>query len=191
MEKFHLAGAKKKARREGRTLVFLDESGLSERPYRVRTWAVRGHTPVLQHTFSWERLAVIAGLTGRNFYFQVRPGTIRAPQVVDFLKHLRRHLRAPLLVLWDGAPIHRAKLVRAYLESLHGAIHVERLPAYAPEVNPVECLWGYWKRTELANFCPKNLWELGHFATQALRRLRARRRRPHLITAFFHQAELW
>jgi transposase len=185
-----LASAKKNARRQGRTIVFLDESGLSERPYRVRTWAQRGHTPVLQHTFNWERLAVIAGLTWRNFYFQVRPGTICAPQVIDFLRHLRRHLHGPLLVLWDGAPIHRAKLVHRYIESLRGDIKVERLPAYAPELNPVECLWGYWKRTELANFCPKTIWELSHFASQALRRIRARPRRPQLIAAFYKQANL-
>jgi hypothetical protein len=44
--------ALKKALREGRVIVFIDESGLSERPTRVRTWAPRGQTPVLQYSFS-------------------------------------------------------------------------------------------------------------------------------------------
>lgn len=70
-------------------------------------------------------------------------------------------------------------------------LHVERLPAYAPELNPVEYLWSYWKQHELANSCPKDIWELGHAASQALKRIRRRKRRPKLIAAFFAQAELF
>jgi len=66
-------------------------------------------------------------------------------------------------------------------------LHVEFLPAYAPELNPVEYLWGYFKQHALPNFCPKELWNLNHAATQALKRIR---RRPRLILAFWKQAEL-
>jgi transposase len=65
------------------------------------------------------------------------------------------------------------------------------LPPYAPELNPVEYLWAYWKEHELANFCPKDIWQLGHFASQALRRIRRKARRPRLIAAFWKQAELF
>jgi hypothetical protein len=57
--------------------------------------------------------------------------------------------------------------------------------------HPVEYLWGYWKEHELANFCPRDIWELDHFASQALKRIRRRTRRPQLIAAFFRQAELF
>jgi hypothetical protein len=60
----------------------------------------------------------------------------------------------------------------------------------ASEFNPVEYLWGYWKQHELANFCPKGIWHLGHFASQALKGIRRRPNRPRLIAAFWHQAEL-
>jgi len=70
--------------------VFIDESGLSERPHRVRTWAPRGQTPVLQYHFNWKVLSATAGITWWNFYFRLYPTTIRAPQVVDFLGHLLR-----------------------------------------------------------------------------------------------------
>jgi len=85
-----VAGDKKKARQQGRTIVFVDESGLSERPHRVRTWAPRGQTPVLQYTFNWKCLSAIAGITVWNFYFRLFAGSIKAPQVVSFLSHLRR-----------------------------------------------------------------------------------------------------
>ena len=65
------------------------------------------------------------------------------------------------------------------------------LPAYAPELNPVEYLWAYWTEHELANFCPKDIWQLGHFASQALKRIRRRTSRPQLIAAFGKQAELF
>jgi transposase len=79
--------------------------------------------------------------------------------------------------------------VRQYLKGLHGKIWVERLPAYAPELNPVEYLWGYWKQHELPNLCARDLWQLSGWAAHALRRIR--RKRSRLICAFWHQAELW
>jgi transposase len=62
------------------------------------------------------------------------------------------------------------------------------LPAYAPELNPVEYLWGHWKTHELPNFCPRNL---GHLGTEARRALRRMRRRPSLVSAFWKQADLF
>ena len=110
--------------------------------------------------------------------------------MIEFLRSLHRQVPGQILLLWDGAPIHRSKLVTAYVQSQSEWLHVERLPAYAPELNPVEYLWGYWKKHELANFCPKDIWALSHAASQALKRIRRRKHRPQLITAFFHQAEL-
>lgn len=74
--------------RQGRTIVFIDESGLSERPCRARIWAPRGETPVLQYSFSWKQLSVIAGVSFVRFYFRLFAGAIRSPQVVEFLKTL-------------------------------------------------------------------------------------------------------
>jgi hypothetical protein len=52
--------------------VFIDESGLSQRPHRCRTWSPRGQTPVLQYSFNWKKLSAIAGITWWNFYFELR-----------------------------------------------------------------------------------------------------------------------
>ena len=125
-----LGRALKKALNEDRTVVFIDESGLSQKPHRVRTWAPCGKTPVLEFDFNWKKLSVIGGITVLNFYFQFYPGTIKSPQVIEFLKHLQQHLPGKLLMVWDGAMIHRRRLVRAYLESLHGRLYATALPAY-------------------------------------------------------------
>jgi transposase len=169
-------------------LVFIDESGLSQRPHRCRTWAPRGQTPVLQYNSNWKSLSVAAGLTVWNFYFRIYAGTVKKEQVLDFLQALVRHLRLPLLVVWDRLPAHRSRLVQDYIASLQGWIATAYLPPYAPELNPVEYLWAYWKQHELPNVCPQDYWQLSETARRTLRRMR---RRPRLITAFWQQASLW
>jgi transposase len=188
MEAHHLAKAKKKAKRKGQTIVFIDESGLSERPFVMRTWAPRGETPVLQHHFSWKQLAAIAGVSWYNIYFKLYPGTIKQEQVVDFLRHLMRLLRGNILVVWDGLRSHKGRLVRKFIEVKQGRLEVAFLPAYAPQLNPVEYLWGYWKMRELPNFCAEDYRQLSVTALDALKRIR--KRRSTLVAAFWKQAEL-
>lgn len=188
MEAVALPGVKKKCSREKRTIVFLDESGLSERPHRVRTWAPKGETPVLQYHFNWHKLSVIAGITWREFYVQLHEGSIKAPQVIQFITHLCRHIRGRLLLLLDRLPAHRSRLVRDFVAATRGRIELEFLPAYAPELNPTEYIWAHLKTHELPNYCPKTLWDLGATARRALRRMR---RRPSLICAFWKQADLF
>jgi transposase len=118
---------------------------LSERPHRCRTWAPRGHTPVLQYHFNWKTLSAIAGITSWNFYFRLFSGAIKGPQIVEFLEHLLRHLPGKLLVIWDGLPGHRSQLVKDFVAEQKGRLELERLPSYAPELNPVEYLWGHLK----------------------------------------------
>lgn len=121
----------------------------------------------------------------------MHPGSIQSAQAIGFLRALHRQVPGKILLLWDGAPIHRSRLVTAFVQEQQAWLHVERLPAYAPELNPAEYPWAYWKQRELANFCPKDVWQLSHAASQALTRIRRRKRRPQLIAAFFHQAELF
>lgn len=182
-----MADIKKNAVKQGRTIVFVDESGLSERPTRTRTWAPRGETPVLQYHFNWHQLSAMAGITWQRFYFRLFPGSIKGPQVVEFLKALRRQLRGPLLIIWDGLPAHRSRVVGEYVESQDGAIQLERLPAYAPELNPVEYIWAYLKNHEVVHFCPHDFAEL---TTVARSKLASMQRRTNLVAAFWKQAEL-
>lgn len=142
---------------------------------------------MLQLTFNWKRLSVIAGVTVWTFYFRLYPGTIKSPQIVDFLRHLRRQLHRKLLIIWDGLKAHRSRLVQQYIDACDGAIRLAFLPAYAPELNPAEYVWGYCKQHEIGNFCPADFTHLGSFARS---RLRSMQRRRTLVAAFWKQAEL-
>jgi transposase len=188
VEEASVAGSKKNAEKEGRTIVFVDESGLSERPYRIRTWAPRGQTPVLQYHFNWNQLSAIAGITLWNFYFRLFPGSIGSREVVTFLSHLLCHIRRKLLVIWDSPSIHRGRLIWEFVASKDPLMKIEFLPGYAPELNPVEYIWGHLKKHELPNLCPRDFAELGYHARSALRRMR---RRPTLVTAFWKQSGLF
>ena len=94
MEAGAVARTKNNAQRLGQTIVFVDESGLSERPHRYRTWARA--RPMLQYHFRWKTLSLMASITWWNFYFKLFPGVIKAPQIIEFLQHLMRYLRPPL-----------------------------------------------------------------------------------------------
>ncbi len=142
---------------------------------------------MLEFNFNWQKLSVSAGLTLRNFYFRLYPGAIGELEVIDFLKALVRHIDGPLLIVWDRLPAHRSRLVREFIELSEGHIATECLPPYAPELNPVEYIWAYWKQHELPNVCPKDYWELDERARKSLRRMR---RKPRLITAFWKQSSL-
>jgi transposase len=143
---------------------------------------------VLQETFNWKSLSIIGGLARWRFCFQIHAGSIKSLQVIEFLRHLQRHVPGKLMILWDGAPIHRSVLVKNYVSTTRRRIVVERLPAYAPELNPVEYMWGHLKTHEIANLIATQAWELSLEATAALRRMR---RRNSIIAACYTQAELW
>jgi transposase len=131
---------------------------------------------------------VIAGITLWNFYFRLYSGSINKDRVVEFLEHLMRHLPGKLLIVWDRLSAHRSVFVRDFIAAQRGRIQIEWLPAYAPELNPVEYIWGHWKHHELPNFCPRDLWQLSDGARRTLRRMRRRRT---LIVAFWKQADLF
>lgn len=188
MEEADLACAQKKARKEGRVIVFIDESNLSEQPTRVRTWAPKGQTPIIQFHFNWKQLSMMAGLSFTNAYFRFHEGTIRSAQIVEFLKALVKQVGRRLLIVWDGLRAHRSRLVREYVDGLKGRVALAFLPPYAPDLNPVEYLWAWLKRHALANYCPDSIAELAHTARA---KLKSAQRRPKLIAAFWKQADLF
>ena len=136
-----------------------------------------------------DHLSVISGITplGKlDMMVQKRP--YKWPDVVNFLRHLLRHISGKLLVLWDGAPILRSKVIKAFLAEVAAArIQLERLPAYAPELNPDEGIWEYLKGLELKNLSCRVLSHLRQELRKATERLR---QKTHIILGCIKQPGL-
>ncbi len=146
----------------------------------VRTYAPVGETPILHHTLSHDHLSVIGAIgLHEKLYFQVYGEAIRSAEVIRFLNHLLRHIPGKLLIVWDGAPIHRSKAIKQFLSDGAAArIHLERFPGYAPEVDPEEGVWRHLKRVEMRNLCCSDLQETRRAFRAACQRLR---QKPHII----------
>lgn len=182
-----MADGKKTAARHGRLILFVDESGLSERPCRVTTWSRRGITPVLRYQYTWGQLSVIAAVGKNRLYFASCRGTYKAPAIARFLRQLLRRTRRKLLVVWDRLQGHRSKLVADLVHRARGRLQLAFLPAYAPELNPTELVWAHLKNREVGNYCPATFHEL---ADLTRRRLKSMQRRPDLLNAFIRHTGL-
>ena len=195
MEDTAVGAAKKNARRHHAWLVFEDESGVSQQPVVRRTWAPRGETPVLIHTGGhWKRLSIAGALAFRwdgrrtRFFFQTRAGTYTDVALIAFLRALKRHFpRQRVVLIWDGLGGHKSRVMATYLARQRAWLTVEPLPAYAPELNPIEQVWGNVKTRELANVCAPDLAALRPPLRAGFARVR---RHPQLAFAFLQHAGL-
>ena len=89
-----------------------------------------------------------------GLYFQIYPWNVTAVEIVRYFTELLRHLRGPVVVLLDGGSVHRDRKVVEFCRH-HRRLHLERFPAYAPELNPEEYVWTQTKR-KVSNTCPEN-----------------------------------
>jgi transposase len=162
-----LAGGPKKGAAESAHLVLIDETGLFLNPLVRRTWAPVGRTPVLE---SWgryrDKVSVIGAVTVSpvarrlGFYFASDPkGYFTAERVAEFLRDLLKHLRGNVVVVWDGGSNHRGPAIREFLRR-NRRLRLVRLPAYCPDLNPVEAVWSWLKYGRLANFVPADVLDL-------------------------------
>ena len=179
----------KQARWERRCLVFVDDSGFYLLPGKVHSYAPRGQRPTLRVFETREPLSVMSAITRQGELFTlIRDEALTGKESVRFLQHLVTQVQRKLLVIGDGSPIHRAQAVQAYLAD--GAakwIHLERLPAYAPDLNPDEGVWNQLKYAELRNVCCRDVAHLHQQLNLAIVRLR---RKPTVIQSFFTGAGL-
>jgi hypothetical protein len=191
-----LAQDQKNARRRKAAIVFFDESGISLTPIVRSTWAPKGHTPVICHHFNWKRVSMAAGLCygshggGCQLALHFQPGSYNTETLIGVLGELHRFLGGEkATLLWDGLPAHRSRAMQAFVASQRRWLVVERLPAYAPELNPVEGLWANLKGKggELANFAGDTLDQVAVAATRGADRVR---QTPHLPYSFLRRCGL-
>jgi transposase len=149
---------------------------------------------VLVHRFNWKKASMAAALCygigggGAQLAFHVQAGSYDTERLIEVLGELRVFLGGQkATLLWDGLPAHRSTAMRVWLASQRHWLVVERLPAYAPDLNPVEGLWSSLKAVELANLtCPT----LAKVIDQAHLGIERVRQKPHLAYGFLRHTGL-
>lgn len=149
----------------GAWLCFEDEAGFSMTPPTARTWARRGHTPVIRVRGRSQRRISIAALAcykhGERTRLIYRPkrhvdhkrGGRRSFTWTDYrdlLIDAHQQLGAPIVLVWDNLNVHKDRRMRQFIDT-HDWISCYFLPAYAPDLNPVEGIWSLLRRSSQAN----------------------------------------
>jgi hypothetical protein len=181
-------------------IVFEDEAGQNLRPPKARTWARRGHTPVVSVSGKGSGRVSVAGLVclkpgarGRLFYrvriHRGRKGERRSMSEADYAELItaaHKQLQAPLILIWDNLNTHISATMRTFVSSHPGWLTEVRLPAYAPDLNPVEGAWANMKNG-LANLAARDVDQLAAIIKNRLKRIQYR---PALIDGFLAQTGL-
>jgi transposase len=133
---------------------------------------------VLRHHFAWKRLSIAGVLVykpdGRNAHlvFQLRPGASNDETLIEFLGEVHQHQHhRTVMLIWDGLPSHRSRRMLDWVANQRDWLRTERLPGYAPELNPIEQVWGNVKSEELANLCADTIGAVSDAAKDGLDRV--------------------
>ena len=139
-------GLKKRAKRLGAKIFFLDEAGFQSDPVLGRTYGLKGKTPVVKTSGQRQSLNVISAVNVRGeFWAATYTGKLNAESFVVFLQNFVEGRSYKVFLVVDGHPAHKAKLVKDYVQSLKGRLELHFLPPYAPDLNPDEFVWGHMK----------------------------------------------
>ncbi len=107
-----------------------------------------------------------------RLFIRTIAGGLNAKEAILFLKDLKRHMRGrKLLMIWDGLPAHRAKIVTEYVKRQRSWLRIERFPGYAPELNPIEYCWSAMKAKHFGNRRAEGMESLGHEVRKAKRKM--------------------
>ena len=188
-----VAGGKTVAAERGAWLCFEDEAGQTLRPPKARTWGRRGHTPQIPVSGKGSGRVSIAGLVCvrpgqrsrliyRTLTHRGRKGERRSFAETDYaalLDAAHQQLDGPIVLIWDNLNTHISAAMRE-LTAARDWLHVIRLPAYAPDLNPAEHVWSHVKRG-LGNLIVHGIDQLVTVVKNRLKRIQYR---PELIDAF-------
>lgn len=174
------------AKRAGAVIYFADEAGIRSDFHAGTTWAPYGKTPILKTTGRRFGFNLLSAVSARgDFRFMVQEGSVTAVVFREFLKRLLQGAKQPVILVVDGHPIHKAKLIKEFVEQQGGRLKLVFLPPYAPQLNPDEQVWGYIK-PRVAKQIPQNKVELKSLVISAMRRLQ---KLPELVKSFFRHPE--
>lgn len=173
----------RRAKREGADILFWDESGFRADAVHGKTWGVRGQTPVVERPGQRQSISAASAVSAKGeFWFCIYDGALHAELFVDLLQQMMKYRRRPVHLVLDSLPAHKKAIVKEYVDSTDGRLHLHFLPGYAPELNPDELVWSHVKRTGVARRPLRQGEKLSEKIAQQLSLLR---QTPNMIRSFF------
>jgi transposase len=139
---------RKRAKKLGAMIFFLDEAGFQSDPPLGRTYGLKGRTPVVASSGQRQSINVISAVNARGaFWAATYTGKLDAEAFVIFLRNFMKGRRTKVFLVVDGHPAHKARIVKEYVAQTQGRLELHFLPPYAPDLNPDEFVWHYMKNT--------------------------------------------
>lgn len=174
---------KKRAKRLGATIFFLDEAGFQSDPPLGRTYGLKGHTPVVFTSGQRQSINVISAVTARGeFWAATYTGKLNAEAFVSFLQNFMKGRSGKVFLVVDGHPAHKANIVKRYIQSLEGRLELHFLPPYAPDLNPDEFVWSHMKTNGVSKRPLKKNESMRERVEQDLANIKSNR---ELVCSFF------
>lgn len=174
---------RRRARKLGATIYFLDEAGFRSDASLGRTWGLRGQTPVVLTSGRRQSVNAISAVTQKGaFWYATFSGRFNAARFVAFLRNFLRGRGSPVFLIVDGHPAHTANLVKQFVREQRGRLQLYFLPGYSPELNPDEFVWSYVKSKGLSK---RPLARDEKLRARVEHDLAAIKRRPGLVRSFF------
>lgn len=179
---------RKRAKRLGATIFFLDEAGFQSDPPLGRTYGLKGHTPIVVTSGQRQSINVISAVTARGeFWAATYTGKLNAEAFVAFLQNFMKGRRGKAFLVVDGHPAHKANIVKQYVQSLKGRLELHFLPPYAPDLNPDEFVWSHMKTNGVSKKPLKKNESMRKRVEEDIAYIQAN---PHLVRSFFSAASV-
>ena len=171
------------AKRNKADIYFSDEAGVRSDYHSGTTWSKRGQTPVVTTTGARFGLNLISAISPRGqMRFMVTKSSVNASVFIEFLKRLIHNADKPIYLIVDGHPAHKAKKVKAFVESVKERLQLFYLPGYSPELNPDELVWNNLKNHGIGR---KVIETKAQMKKSVLSHMKHIQKSPGLICSFF------
>ena len=175
---------RRRAKRVGAMIFFLDEAGFQSDPPLGRTYGLKGKTPVVTTSGQRQSINVISAVNARGqFWAATYPGKLDAEAFAAFVQNFMSGRKGKVFLVVDGHPAHKANLVKQLIKSMEGRLELHFLPPYAPDLNPDEFVWSYMKGNGVSKKPLKQNESMRKRVEDDLAKIQNNRK---LVRSFFH-----
>ena len=131
----------KRAKARGACIYWVDETGVTNQCNSQRGYAPKGKTPILKQNGATRRVNMISAVTNRGeVRFMCYTSTMTQLKFILFLSKLIKSTEGPVIVITDNLSVHHGRKVEHWVKEQNGAIELEFIPSYSPELNADEYL---------------------------------------------------